>query len=95
MSIHNFRILAISEGISFLTLLLIAMPLKYLADIPEAVKVVGWIHGVLFMLYIPAVFLVRKTMHWNVVQVLIALAASIIPGGPFILDRKFFKKIAA
>ncbi len=91
MSIRNFRLIAISEGISFLTLLLVAMPLKYLAHIPEAVKITGWIHGVLFMLYIPAVFLIRRSLHWNLVHVFIALVASVVPAGTFILDRKLIK----
>lgn len=91
MSIRNFRIIAISEGISFLILLLIAMPLKYFAGIPEAVKLVGWIHGVLFIVYILAVFLIRKSLHWNFAQVMMALIASVLPGGPFIMNHKFFK----
>ena len=40
--IHRFRMIGIAEGISFLLLLLIAMPLKYFLKIPEAVKIAGW-----------------------------------------------------
>ncbi|MCU0399360.1 MAG: DUF3817 domain-containing protein [Cyclobacteriaceae bacterium] len=58
-------------------LLLIAMPLKYYFDLPMAVKVTGWIHGVLFMLYIAAVLFAIKAMAWNWFSVLVALAASI------------------
>ena len=50
--LHRFRMVAIAEGISFLVLLGIAMPLKYILDVPEAVKVVGWIHGALFVTFI-------------------------------------------
>ncbi len=46
-----FERIAIIEGVSFLILLGIAMPLKYLLGIPEMVKYVGWAHGVLFILY--------------------------------------------
>lgn len=91
MTSHTFKIIAITEGVSFLTLLLIAMPLKYYGGIPEAVKITGWIHGALFMLYIPAVFMVRKTLHWNLFHVALALLASIVPAGPFILDRMLIK----
>jgi integral membrane protein len=49
--LKTFKILAIAEGISFLILLLIAMPLKYTFQITEPVKYVGWAHGVLFVLY--------------------------------------------
>jgi integral membrane protein len=91
-SIRNLRIVGILEGISYLVLLCIAMPLKYLMDIPQAVKFVGWAHGVLFMLYIPAVFLARRAMQWNFFQLLIALAASIVPLGTFILDKQLSRK---
>jgi integral membrane protein len=91
-SIRNLRVIGILEGISFLVLLCIAMPLKYFMDIPLAVKYVGWAHGVLFILYIPAVFLARKAMQWNFFQVLVALAASLVPFGTFVLDRQLSKR---
>jgi integral membrane protein len=90
--IRNLRIVGILEGISFLVLLCIAMPLKYYMDIPQAVKIVGWGHGVLFMLYIPAVLLAHKAMQWNFFQVLVALAASLVPAGTFILDRQLARR---
>lgn len=85
--IRALRLIGIAEGISFLVLLGIAMPLKYFYGIPEVVKYVGWSHGVLFMLYIPTVFVARRAMNWNFLWVLIALAASLFPIGTFILDR--------
>ena len=91
-SIRNLRIIGILEGISFLVLLCIAMPLKYIWSMPLAVKYVGWAHGVLFILYIPAVFLARKAMRWNFFQVLVALAASLVPLGTFFLDRQLKKQ---
>jgi integral membrane protein len=91
-SIRTLRIIGILEGISFLVLLCIAMPLKYLMDIPQAVKVVGWAHGVLFMAYIPAVFLARRAMQWNFFQVVVALAASLIPLGTFFMDRQLSRR---
>ncbi len=91
-SIRNLRTIGILEGISFLVLLCIAMPLKYIWDLPLAVKYVGWAHGVLFILYIPAVFLARKAMQWNFFQVLVALAASLVPLGTFFLDRQLKKQ---
>ena len=90
-SLGRFRIIAICEGISFLILLFIAMPLKYLAGIPEVVMAVGWIHGVLFIAYMIAGLDVRKTHQWPFKKVLIAVAAAFIPFGPFILDRKILK----
>jgi integral membrane protein len=91
--IHTLRIIGLIEGVSFMFLLLIAMPLKYYFDLPMAVKVTGWIHGVLFMLYIAAVLFAIKAMAWNWFSVLVALAASIIPIGTFMLDNSLKKRI--
>ena len=90
--IRSLRVIGILEGISYLVLLCIAMPMKYLYAIPEAVKFTGWAHGVLFMLYIPAVFAARKAMNWNFIWTGIALAASLIPFGTFFLDRYMVKR---
>ncbi len=81
-NIRNLRVVGIAEGISFLVLLCIAMPLKYYAGIPEVVKFVGWAHGLLFILYIIAVLLAIKPMRWGGLSVLIALAASSSPSAP-------------
>jgi integral membrane protein len=86
-SIRNLRWVGIAEGISFLLLLCIAMPIKYMLGIPEFVKYVGWAHGILFIAYIVAVFAAIRAMRWNWFSVLVALAASLIPFGTFILDR--------
>ncbi|PCJ24893.1 MAG: hypothetical protein COA97_08725 [Flavobacteriales bacterium] len=50
-SMSVLRLLAYIEGISFIALLGVAMPLKYYYDKPEAVKIIGMAHGILFMLY--------------------------------------------
>ncbi|MCX8491815.1 MAG: DUF3817 domain-containing protein [Cyclobacteriaceae bacterium] len=86
------RYVGISEGISFLVLLLIAMPLKYFFGWPMAVKVVGWIHGILFVAYIAAVLLAIRAMKWNWFSVGVALAASLIPIGTFVLDKSLKRR---
>ncbi len=80
------------EGVSFLVLLLIAMPLKYYFDFPMAVKVTGWIHGMLFILYIVAVLMAIKAMEWGFFSVVVALGASLIPIGTFVLDRSLKRR---
>jgi len=90
--ISNLRIIGFIEGVSFLTLLLIAMPLKYYFDLPMAVKITGWIHGVLFILYIAAVFMAIKAMGWNWFSVFVALGASLIPIGTFVLDKSLKRR---
>lgn len=91
-AIGRFRMTGIAEGISFLTLLFIAMPIKYLAGDPRAVLYVGWVHGILFMLYILALITVAIKLEWKFKKVLIAFFASLIPFGTFIMDKSLRKE---
>jgi integral membrane protein len=93
-SLHRFRIIAIAEGISFLILLGIAMPLKYIFHFPQAVKIFGWAHGALFVAFIYAAFAVfsnfKKPFSWLAK----AFAASVLPFGTFVLDKELKKEAA-
>ena len=94
---NRLRVVGWLEGISYLVLLGIAMPLKYLAGIPEMVRVVGWAHGLLFVVFIGAVAHTARTVRWPFGRVLGALAASVTPFGTFVLDaylRRDLQKIA-
>jgi integral membrane protein len=86
-TLRRFRMIAITEGISFLMLLLIAMPLKYMFDIPLPVQIMGWIHGALFLAFIFSAILVFTYFNKGLVWLAKALAASLIPFGTFIFDR--------
>jgi integral membrane protein len=89
--LNRLRYIGILEGISFLVLLGIAMPLKYVWDMPEMVKYTGWAHGLLFVLYLMAVANAAFVFRWSLLKVLGAAAASVIPFGPFILDARLLK----
>lgn len=91
--INNLRLIGFIEGISFLILLLVAMPMKYVLGIAAAVSIVGWVHGVLFILYILAVLFAIDAMKWNWFDVLVALGSSLIPVGTFVLDRSLKRRI--
>lgn len=84
--------IGIAEGFSFLILLLIAMPLKYKLGYTLAVKYVGWAHGVLFIMYIIAVLAAIKAMNWGLKGVALAVIASLLPAGTFVLDRSLRKR---
>ncbi|WP_202621869.1 DUF3817 domain-containing protein [Pontibacter russatus] len=86
--ISRLRTVGIYEGISYLLLLGIAMPIKYMLGIPEVVKYVGWAHGVLFVLYMMALLQVTLVHRWSILKVAAGVLASLLPFGPFILDRK-------
>ncbi|WP_062049022.1 DUF3817 domain-containing protein [Bacillus sp. JCM 19034] len=83
-----FRLVGFVEGLSLITLLFIAMPLKYGADIPIAVTIVGSAHGVLFLLYIAFVLFMTATVRWSWKWFIGASAVAFIPFGNFVLDRK-------
>jgi len=87
-----FRLIGMLEGLSFLVLLGIAMPLKYYADMPLAVTWVGMAHGVLFILYILAILAVLILKQLSVGKSLLAVLAAFIPFGPFILDYRLRKE---
>ncbi|HXA01286.1 MAG TPA: DUF3817 domain-containing protein [Cytophagaceae bacterium] len=91
-SLSRFRIIGIAEGISFLVLLIIAMPLKYYAGLPMAVKYTGWIHGLLFILYVVALVQVSFSRKWPLLKIVIAFIASLIPFGTIILDSRLKKE---
>jgi integral membrane protein len=84
----RFRAVALLEGLSFVVLLFIAMPLKYWAGMPLAVKVVGMAHGVLFMLYLPSLLEVTVAHRWSLLRVVAAFGASLVPFGTFVLDAR-------
>jgi integral membrane protein len=89
-----FRMIALAEGSSFLTLLCIAMPMKYFMGMPEVVRVVGLIHGVLFLLYIGLLAMLHVRERWPVMFSLYAFIASILPFGTFVLDKHLREKEA-
>ncbi|MBA9075387.1 MULTISPECIES: DUF3817 domain-containing protein [Rufibacter] len=87
-TLGRFRLIAVLEGISYLVLLLIAMPLKYMAGIPEPVKYVGWAHGALFVLFMGLLLQVWIQYRWSFWKVALAFVASLLPFGTFYLDKK-------
>ena len=88
-----FRWIAILEGISYLVLLGICMPLKYIFDIPEPTYPVGLAHGILFVAYCSLVVLWAYRLKWPVKQTFFALGASLLPIAPFIVERKLLRDI--
>ena len=89
ISIQTFRVISLLEALSFIVLLLIAMPVKYLLGNPELVRVVGMAHGILFVLYILGTFVFKNTLNWSNQVLGVVILCSIIPLGPFYVDRKY------
>ncbi|MBP1972199.1 integral membrane protein [Cohnella thailandensis] len=94
-SMKAFTIVGRIEAWSFLILLGIAMPLKYGMDVPEAVTVVGALHGFLFALYLIVMVGAAIVHRWSIGRVLMAFVAAFLPFGPFIVDKRIRKSLAA
>lgn len=90
--LKNMRTVGIIEGISYLILLFIAMPLKYKWGMPEAVKYVGMAHGVLFVLFVFTIFIAIYQAGLSYGKGILAFVASLIPFGTFFLDKPIFNK---
>jgi integral membrane protein len=87
--IKTFKLVARAEGISLLLLLFIAMPLKYIWEYPDAVEVVGMIHGVLFVAYVAWAIWVYLVLKWSIKILAIVILASIIPFGTFYVENNY------
>ncbi|SKA90063.1 integral membrane protein [Prosthecobacter debontii] len=82
------RRLTLVEGVSFLLLLGVAMPLKYFAELPIAVKIVGWAHGLLFVVVCALLLQVMIKAQWPVLRCVLVLISALVPFGPFLLDSR-------
>jgi len=87
-----FRKIAFTEGVSYIVLLFIAMPLKYWADMPMAVTIIGGLHGVLFVAFVVMMWEVRKEYKKDLGWVFRAFISSLIPFGTFWMDSRQWKK---
>tara|TARA_R110000850_G_scaffold80862_1_gene173501 strand:+ start:46991 stop:47266 length:276 start_codon:yes stop_codon:yes gene_type:complete len=87
--IKLFKIIALFEGVSLLLLLFIAMPLKYIWEMPQMVQVVGMAHGILFLAYVVLAFMVYSELKWSLKTLAIVLFASIVPFGTFYIEKKY------
>ena len=92
-ALRVLRLYAFLEGSSLLLLLLVAMPLKYLFGLPLAVRVVGGVHGLLFLLFVSALYRAASERDWSRRESLTAFAAALIPGGTFVLDRRLKREL--
>lgn len=85
---RTLRQLAIVEGVSTLVLFGVAMPLKYFAGMPMAVTIVGSIHGFLFLTLVLMLLLAIRKVPISLGLAAAGVAAAILPGGPFLLERR-------
>ncbi len=88
----SFRITAILEGISYLMLFAVTMPLKYMADLPKPNIYVGYAHGGLFIAYIVLALAICWYKKWEFKRLFIFVLASFLPFATFYVDQKYLKE---
>ncbi|MCU6796611.1 MULTISPECIES: DUF3817 domain-containing protein [Paenibacillus] len=91
LSLSLLKIIGYAEGISFLVILFIAMPIKYFTDFYNPVPIVGMLHGVLFVIFCVAIVFAAIMNRWSILRVLGAFLSAFIPFGPFILESRLRK----
>lgn len=84
----RFRLVSLAEGLSYVLLMFVAMPLKYVAGIPEAVRVVGSLHGALFILFVGALWVAMRQERWPVTRAAWFLFLSMVPLGALQIERQ-------
>ena len=88
---NAFRIIAFLEGVSYLLLLFVAVPIKYNLGDPTYVKLLGMPHGLLFVGYIVFSYLLKEDENWNGKDFGIVMLASVLPFGTFYVDWKYLR----
>ena len=87
-AVGRLRAVGMVEAVSFLLLLGVAMPLKYFAGMPVAVKIAGWIHGLLFIAFGLCLLVAHGERRWSMRWSALVLVAALLPFGPFVIDRR-------
>jgi len=90
-SVKRFSSISLAEGISFLILLLFAMPMKYIWQNPIFVKYVGWAHGLLFVLYVVQLAYLKFEYKWKWGRSIVYFIAALLPFAPFWVHRQLKK----
>ena len=89
-ALGRLRIIAFLEGCSYL-LLGFTMILKYKYAMPQPNYIVGLAHGILFVLYVGLLLQVSLILRWNLLKIVGAFLASLIPFGTFWADKALFR----
>ena len=88
-----YRVTAFLEGVSYILLLFVAVPIKYLLNEALYVKVLGMPHGILFILYILFSIIAKIKYNWSFRKFLVISISSLVPFGTFYIDKKYLKKL--
>lgn len=93
-TIGKLRIITFLEGVSLIVLVFICMPLKYVFHMPIFVKITGYIHGGLFIIFLIYVWQVAEEFQWKFKDITWkVILSSFIPFGTFYVDKTILSKV--
>jgi integral membrane protein len=93
-AVGGLRLAGIVEGLSYLLLLFIAMPLKYVFELPLAVRIVGSVHGALFVWFCVALLRAHLERSWPLKTSALLFISSLVPFGFFLVERRLKEDLA-
>jgi len=91
-TVGRLRAAGMVEAVSFLLLVGVAMPLKYFAGMPLAVRFAGWTHGLLFLVFGMCLLVAQGERQWPLRWTAMIFVAALLPFGPFVIDRRLQKE---
>ncbi|GAA1564381.1 DUF3817 domain-containing protein [Kribbella sancticallisti] len=92
-ALTRYRVIAYIVGVMLLLLLFLAMPLKYFADNPAVMNVIGPLHGFLYVIYLLGAFDLSRRVHWSLARLVLIALAGTIPFLSFYAERKVTKDL--
>ena len=93
-ALTRYRVMAYVVGVWLIVLVLVAVPLKYLADSPTMVEIVGPVHGFLYMAYLVTVLDLAFRVRWSAVKTVLVMLAGTVPFVSFVAERKVRREMA-
>ncbi len=93
-ALTRYRVMAYVVGVWLVLLVLVAMPLKYFADSPTMVEIVGPVHGFLYMAYLATALDVAFRARWSAVRTVLVMLAGTVPFLSFYAERKVTRELA-
>lgn len=87
-----FRILGLLEALSIVALFGVAMPMKYVFEVPGATQIPGLVHGMLFLGYVALATVLADKDQWSRKQLMHAYIAGVAPLGTLVFDRKYLSE---
>lgn len=92
-TVHALRLVSFIEGLSYLLLVLVAMPLKYVWEQPIYVRWAGSAHGLLFVAFVAALIIAAVSRKWSITRPIVLFVASMVPFGFIYIEHTLREEV--